>query len=398
MRTSTGVKAAALAALGLWAVNPVLAADRTGITDTTIKVGFVGSITGPAAIWGSGNMAGATLAFEELNAAGGVNGRKVEFITVDDETSAPKGIAGFNRLVQSDKVFAVFGPSSSAVGVPMKTTIANSGVPVLIPSFSSPLMTEPPTPNIYRVGPINDRMQGRGIANYLVNIGKMQKIAILRQSDEYGATGAASVTERLKELKMAPVASEVFNAADTDFTSQVLRVRAGNPDAIVVYGYPAASAIVTRQLREVGVKAEIIGSSATSNQNYPELVGKIGAGTKFVSTLEHLPESDFPAMKTFREAFQKRFPDLARQGRPALGDVLGYGGAVTMVEAIRRTGKDLTREGYMKSLESLDGFETGVSMPAHLSATNHEGNTKMYIAVIKDDLTRDVIPPVIDAK
>lgn len=70
-------------------------------------------MTGPAAIWGSGNMAGATLAFEELNAGGGVNGRKVEFITVDDETSASKGIAGFNRLVQSDKVFAVFGPSSS---------------------------------------------------------------------------------------------------------------------------------------------------------------------------------------------------------------------------------------------------------------------------------------------
>lgn len=218
----------------------------------------------------------------------------------------------------------------------MKTTIANSGVPVLILSFSSPLMTEPPTSNIFRVGPINDRMQGRGIANYLVSTEKLQKIAILRQSDEYGATGAASVTERLKELKMAPVATEVFNAADTDFTSQVLWVRAANPDAIIVYGYPAPSAIVTRQLREVGIKAEIIGSSATSNQNYPELVGKIGAGTKFVSALEHLPESDFPAMKKFREAFQKRFPDLARQGRPALGDVLGYGGAMTMVEAIRR--------------------------------------------------------------
>jgi branched-chain amino acid transport system substrate-binding protein len=397
MRTSSIAKAAAFAALGLWAATPALA-DSTGVTDTAIKIGFVGSMTGPAAIWGSGNMAGATLAFEELNAAGGVNGRKIEFITVDDETSAPKGIAGFNRLVQSDKVFAVFGPSSSAVGVPMKTTMANSGVPVLIPSFSSPLMTEPLTRNIFRVGPVNDRMQGRGIANYLVNTEKLKKIAILRQSDEYGATGAASVTERLKELNMTPAASEVFNAADTDFTSQVLRVRSVNPDGIIVYGYPAASAIITRQLREVGVKAEIIGSSATSNQNYPELVGKIGAGTKFVSTLVHLPESDFPAMKKFREAFQKRFPDLARQGRPALGDVLGYGGALTMVEAIRRTGKDVTREGYMTALESLDGYQTGVSMPVHLSATNHEGNTKMYIAVIKDDLTREVLPGVIEAK
>lgn len=397
MRTSTVAKAAAFVAFGLWGATPVFA-DSTGVTDSTIKIGFVGSMTGPAAIWGSGNMAGATLAFEELNAAGGVNGRKIEFITVDDETSAPKGIAGFNRLVQSDKVFAVFGPSSSAVGVPMKATMAGSGVPVLIPSFSSPLMTEPPAPNIFRVGAINDRMQGRGIANYLVNTDKRTKIAILRQSDEYGATGAGAVGDRLKELKMAPVANEVFNAADTDFTSQVLRVRSANPDAIVVYGYPAPSAIITRQLREVGIKAEIIGSSATSNQNYPELVGKIGAGTKFVTTLEHQPESDFPAIKKFREAFQKRFPDLARQGRPALGDTLGYAGALTMIEAIRQAGKDLTREGYVKALESMDGYETGISMPTHLSATNREGNTKMYIAVIKDDLTREVLPGAIETK
>ena len=397
MRRSGIAIAAALASVGLCGAAPA-SADSTGVTDGAIKIGFVGSMTGPAAIWGSGNMAGATLAFEELNAAGGVNGRKIEFITVDDETSAPKGIAGFNRLVQSDKVFAVFGPSSSAVGVPMKATMVKSGVPVLIPSFSSPLMTEPPTKNIFRVGTLNDRMQGRGIANYLVNNEKKQKIAILRQSDEYGATGGNAVTERLKELKITPVANEVFNATDTDFTSQILRVRSANPDAIVVYGYPAASAIITRQIREVGIKADIIGSSATSNQNYPELVGKIGAGTKFVSNLENLPESDFPAMKKFREAFQKRFPDLARQARPALSDVLGYNGALTMVEAIRRAGKDLTRESYMKALESLDGYATGVAMPAYLSADNREGNTKMNIAVIKDDLTREVLPGAIEAK
>lgn len=397
MRSSGIAMAAAIAAVGLLGVGQALA-DSTGVTDNVIKIGFVGSMTGPAAIWGTGNMAGATLAFEEINATGGVNGRKIEFITVDDETSAPKGIAGFNRLAQSDKVFAVFGPSSSAVGVPMKSTIANSGMPVVIPSFSSPLMTEPVTKNVFRVGTLNDRMQGRGIANYLVTNEKKQKIAILRQSDEYGATGATAVTERLKELKVSAAAVEVFNAADTDFTSQILRVRSANPDAIVVYGYPAASAIITRQLREVGVKADIIGSSATSNQNYPELVGKIGAGTKFVSNLEHLPESDFPAMKKFREAFQKRFPDLARQARPALSDVLGYNGALTMIEAIRRAGKDLTRDNFMKAMESLDGYSTGIALPAYLSADNHEGNTKMFIAVIKDDLTREVLPGAIEAK
>lgn len=397
MRISKAAHIAALAMAGLIASLPARA-DSTGVTDTAIKIGFVGSITGPAAIWGSGNMSGATLAFEQVNANGGVHGRKIEFISIDDETSAPKGIAAFNRLVQSDKVFAVFGPSSSAVGVPMKGVLASSGVPVLIPSFSSPLMTEPPMPNVFRVGTLNDRMQGRGIANYLVETQKFSRVAILRQSDEYGAMGGNSVVDRLKELNKPAVATEVFNANDTDFTSQILRVRAANPDAIVVYGYPAASAVVTRQIREMGIKAEIIGSSATSNQNYPEMVGKLGVGTKLVSILRHLPESNHEPVVKFREAFQKRFPELARQGRPALSDILGYGGALNLIEALQRAGKNLTREGFVKALESFDGFETGVSLPSYFSATRREGNTQMYIAVIKDDLSREVLPDAISAQ
>ncbi len=386
-------RTAVLAVAGL-AAGPALA-DSTGVTDTTIKIGFVGSMTGPAAIWGSGNMAGATLAFEEINAAGGINGRKIEFITVDDETSAPKGIAAFNRLVQSDKVFAVFGPSASAVGVPMRDTLAKSGVPVMIPSFSSPLMTEPPIPNVFRSGTLNDRMQGRAIANYFVQNEKRDRIAILRQSDEYGAMGGNSVAERLKELGKPAVATEIFNASDTDFTSQVLRVRAANPDAIVIYGYPAASAVVTRQLREMGIKADIIGSSATSNQNYPQMVGKIGVGVKFVSNLAHLPESDYPPMVKFREAFQKRFPDLARQNRPALGDVMGYGGALTMIEGLRLAGKDLTREGYVKALETFNPYDNKITPPNYFSATRREGNITTQIAIIKEDLSREVLPGVI---
>lgn len=381
----------------LAAVAPA-AADSTGVTNSAIKIGFVGSITGPAAIWGSGNLAGATLAFEEINAAGGVHGRKIDFLSIDDETSAPKGIAGLNRLVNDDKVFAIFGPSSSAVGVPMKDALQKSGVPVVIPSFSSPLMTEPPMKNVFRSGTLNDRQQGRGIANYLYRDSGLKRIAIMRQSDEYGLTGANSIATRLKELGAEPVAVEIFNTTDTDFTSQVLRVRSAKPDAVVVYGYPAASATITRQLREMGVKGEIIGSSATSNQNYPQMVGKLGAGVKMATMLQHLPEGDHPPMVRFREAFQKRYPELVRQGRPAISDVLGYGGALIMIEGLQRAGKDLTRENFIKAMETLENFDAGVIAPTTFTADRHEGNVDMYIAVIKDDLTREVLPKSYDTK
>lgn len=396
MIAKTICRTALTGALALTIILPAYA--EPGVTPTSVKIGFVGSLTGPAAIWGSGNIAGLTLAVEEVNNAGGVNGRKIEVVTVDDESSAPKGIAGFNKLVNSDKVFAVFGPSASAVGVPMKSILTSSGVPVIIPSFSSPDMTEPVIKNIFRTGALNDRMQGHAIANYFVTTMKFDRIAIIRQSDQYGATGASAIADRLKELGKTPVAVEVFGAADTDMTSQVLRLRNADAQAIVVYGYPAPSAIATRQIRELGIKADIIGASATSNQNYPEMVGKLGVGTKTVIPLQELPESSGPKMKAFRDAFQKRFPDLARQGRPALGDVYGYGGALNLIEGLRRAGKEPTRANFIAALETFNGFDVGVMLPTYFSATRHEGNTQMRISVIKDDLSREMLPGSIDAQ
>src|SRR5579862_1697160 len=98
-------------------------AAEVGVTDKEIKIGILGSLTGPAAIFGTGNLAGATIAFEEINSAGGVNGRKLEWISLDDESSPPKAIAAYKRLVDQEKVFAVFGPAASAVGQAMVPTL-----------------------------------------------------------------------------------------------------------------------------------------------------------------------------------------------------------------------------------------------------------------------------------
>jgi branched-chain amino acid transport system substrate-binding protein len=396
MSGSNFLKGALVAALTMMGAGA--SAQTIGVTPTSIKIGFVGSLTGPAAIWGSGNLAGATLAFEEANAKGGIFGRKIEVVPLDDESSAPKGSAAFNKLVQAEKVFMVFGPSASAVGVPMKKVMADSGVPIVIPSFSSPDMTDPLIKNIFRTGTLNDRVQGHAIADYLVKTMKVDKIAILRQSDQYGATGAAAIIERLKELEKAPAAVEIFNASDTDMTSQVLRLRGADPQAIVIYGYPSPSAIATRQIRELGMTAEIFGSNAASNQNYPELVGKIGVGTKFAANSSFLTEGTAEPMASFRDAFQKRFPDLARQGRPTTSDVNGYGGALNVLEGLRRAGKDLTRENFMAALETFNGFETGIVAPTYFSPTRHEGNTKMWIMRITPELTREVLPDEIDAQ
>lgn len=389
------VQAAAAAALF---ATSAAQADSTGVAEATVKIGVLGSLTGPAAIWGTGNLAGATLAFEEVNAAGGVHGRRIEWVSVDDETSAPKGIAGFRRLLTQDNVFLVFGPTSSAVGVPLLATLRSSNVPVFISAFSSPLMTNPPAKNIFRAGTLNDRDQGYILADYVARISQKKTIAVMRQSDEYGKNGGGNVLERLGRISGVKATEEIFNAADTDFTPQLLRVRDFGADVLVIYGYPAASAIALRQSRQLGLAVQVVGSTAATSRTYPQTVGEAAKGTQAMSATPDMPESDKPAIATFRRAFEARFPDLARQNRPELSDLLAYNGALVVIEGLRRAGQDLSREGFMKSLEELKNFDTGLTNPTTFGPDRREGNRTGFVMQVQDDLSRRVLPTPIVAE
>src|SRR5919199_4102216 len=108
------------------------AQDAPGVGKEKIKIGIWGSLTGPAAVWGTGNLAGGVLAFEEANAAGGIHGRKLEWVTEDDETSPPKAFAAFKKLTGQDQVFAVFGPAASAISAALVPAIKQSNVPTFL--------------------------------------------------------------------------------------------------------------------------------------------------------------------------------------------------------------------------------------------------------------------------
>lgn len=396
---SRALKSAALGACGV-AMLLLIGETRAepGVTDKSVKVGILGSLTGPLAVFGTGNLAGATIAFEEANAAGGVNGRKIEWVSLDDESSPPKGIAAYKKLVDQDQVFAVYGPAASAVGQALVPTFKLSKTPTFISVFSTPAVTEPPIPVVFRTGPMNDRQQGTAIANYVVDHLKAKKIALIRQSDEYGKRGGESVSGRLTERKIALVGDEVFNIADTDFTAQLSRIIQATPDVLIVYGYPNPSAIITRQAKQLGLKATVMGANSAGSRKYPEIVGEAAAGTQNIVTLKVLPESNDPAAVKFRTSFEQRFPDLARQGRPDLGDVLGYGGAQVFVEGLKRAGAQLTQDGFIKALESLKGFETDLTLPTTFSATEREGNQSAKIVEIQPDLSRKMLPMVVRAE
>src|SRR5690606_4952641 len=149
--------------------------------------------------------------------------------------------------------------------------------------------------------------------------------------------------------------------------------------------------------RQLGISADIVGSNSAGSRKYPEIVGQAAAGTQTVMTLEILPESSStPQAVAFRDAFTTRFPDLARQGRPDLGDALAYGGALAFLEGLKRAGAQPTQEGFVQALESLDKFETGITLPTTFGAGKREGNHATRIVTIGTDLKREILPIIVD--
>lgn len=396
MRTRTFLATGLALVLVVLAFAGAFSAPKTpGVTDDTITIGILGSLAGPAAIWGSGNLVGGTMYFNKVNEAGGVNGRKIKWVTEDDGSQPAKGIAAVKKLA-GENVFAIFGPSTSAIVAAARPALDASGLPVFISVPSTPRATDPFAKNVFRTGPLNDTLQGYLVADFVVNHLKAKRVALLSQSDEYGQRGAESVVKRLKEkYKTAPVAHEVFNASDTDFTAQVLKVKESKADALIVYGYVAPSATIVRQAKQLGVEAKIIGSNATSSRLYPKVVGESAVGVLNVITVADLPESSSPTMAKFREEYERLNPSLVPQGRPDLGDLLGYGGAMAFVEGLKRAGRDLTREKFIAALETLKNFETGFTLPTTFTATDHEGNKAARILEIEPGGKRKLIDTIL---
>lgn len=391
------ISAVSLAVLVAAGVGPA-AANDTGVTDDTIKIGVLTSLTGPGAYFGSGAEASAILAFEQRNAAGGIHGRKIEWVSVDDETSPPKAIVAFKRLVNQEQVFTVFGPAASGVAQAMVPTFhEHSEVPVFIGVASTPAVTDPVIPNVFRAGSMSDIMTSQIMANYALDELKAESIVLIRQTDEFGKRGAEGFLGRLEE-RGVKASEEVFGVSDTDFTAQIARIAAASPDLIVIYGYPNASALIMRQIRQFGLEAQVLTSTGANSRSFPGIVGESAIGALIMSTFDDLPESGTnPPMVEFRESFMERFPEFARQNRPDLGETLAYGAILGMLEGLERAGPELTREGFIKALETLDNFETGITRPISFTAERHDGQDSARVIVIEEDLTRRQLPGAIDA-
>ena len=365
-------------------IAPLAAAQQQGVTPDTITLGAYGPITGPAAYIGLAGRDGMNLAIKEINAAGGINGRKIAVVFEDDAHSPTRALAAVKKLVEQDKVFAIMSVAGSNATVGTIDYLRDKGAVMYVSIASAPPVTWPFARNLFRGGTTESARYGELYAEYLATNAQNKRIAIMHGREEYPRNEAEATIAKLKSwFNIEPVARAEFNINDKDFTSQLITAQKANPDVIAFFGNPAEAAIAMRQARELGLKQPFFVGSNMVDPSLITAARNNAEGVTGFSLIPYLPGSNAPEMKQWEANWRKEYPN-APAGRPNNFDLLAYGDMHVLAEGMRRAGKDLTTDSLIKGLEGIQGYRIGpVATPRTFSDKHHIGNLTLVPMQVK---------------
>lgn len=373
-----------------WLLSDPVAAEM-GVSDTSIKIGFFGALTGPPAFFGTATRNGAQIVFNEVNRSGGVHGRSIDFIQEDSACAPPKAIAAVKKLIVRDRVFAVFGGNCSSSTLATLPLFEQNQVPLYTPMASAPTIMEPFRRNVFRTT-LTQLVAGHTMVDFAMEKLSPKRVAVSYIANDYGIETLKAIKESLKKYGMTLAAVESHKRGDTDLSSQVLRIKEASPDVVFLATYVSDTGTFLRQAHELGLNARFIAAPGGSTPVIFKMAGKEALVGKFFGTTSALDVEEGPKLADFRKTFMEAYPNLAdKPGSPNFYDVLGYGGAKVFVEGLRRAGRGLTRERFISALETIKDFETGVLPPVTFTEGDHEGDKDCLFWVFKEDGTRELI-------
>ncbi|MBC7415917.1 MAG: ABC transporter substrate-binding protein [Herminiimonas sp.] len=324
------------ASLGLLALVSVNAfAQAVASCPSPIPIALTTPLTSGVALLGVQAKIGLEDAVEEINAAGGIGGKKIKLAIEDATGSSTTALNTLNRLLE-DKPVAVFSSMISPHIFTQNDTIKKAGVPVLIAGTNAQL-TKQANPWLIRFH-IHDGQLADAVPHYVVDTLKKQKPAILTVSDDYGLGASKGLQAAFDKLKVKPVAVESYGLADKDMSAQLTKIKDANADMLVLWGRPGDVALVMKQRKALGMTIPVIGNSSAvalttlANLTAEEADGGMGIGGMFPQVT-----TDPKAL-----AFAKRVLD--RSKIPADNFALGYRDAMYLLKAaIEKVGCDHTK-------------------------------------------------------
>lgn len=321
-------------------------------------LGTFGSLTGPSAIYGQSSYQGVKLAEEEINAQGGLLGKKVKILSEDDQGRPEEAKSVVIKLIRKNQVKAVIGAFTSSPSLAAAPECQKAKVPMLSPGATNPKLTQVGD-YIFRTT-FTDDFQGSAMAKFARNTLKLSKVAILKDIKTDYSIGLAEAFEKsFKEMGGQIVAVESYAEGDIEFRAQLTAIKGKSPQAIFLPGYYTEVGMIVRQARELGIGIPFLGGDGWDSPKTIEIGGRAVENSYFSN---HYAEDDpDPMVRKFIEKFKKKYGTS-----PNAMSVLGYDAANLMFDAIKRAGSD-DPEKIRNALAETQDFQ-GVSGKIKLNA------------------------------
>jgi branched-chain amino acid transport system substrate-binding protein len=350
MKRTTGFGRTLLLGTAIAAAVSLLASPGVAQEKDKIIVGAVLPITGVLSPYGKPNLEAINLAIDEVNAAGGINGRKIELVVEDTQASNTTAINALNKVLQSKPV-AVIGPGLGTQILALQPVSEKAKV-TLIGGATTPGVTKTGAKYYFRDSG-NDAVDKKGLANFIINDLKKTKVGIIHVMAEWGYQGRDYLTKELKEQgNITPVAVASYQPTDKDMTAQVEAMNAAGAEVVFVQGYPIDESLALKKFNQLGGKAIYMASASTCKAYLRELVTAAEVAGKYCQAPDVLPtQNDRPAVKKFVEDYKKRtgFP-------PDMYIAQDYDAVKMLAEIMKEKGvdRDAIRDGF--KTRSYDGI------------------------------------------
>ena len=352
-----------------------------GVTGTEILIGTFADLSGPAALLGLDAVNGARLRFDELNAAGGIHGRKIRFIAEDTQYQLPKAIQAVNKLVNRDKIFAMF----LGLGTPMNNavmqTLFDANVPNIFPISGARQMVVPFRPMMFTARGVYYDETRAGV-RYFVEARGAESICVMYQDTDYGNEILEAAQDQAEEMGIEVAAVSGHKPTDTEFTAAILRVRNSGCKTVMLGTIYKDTILIFEAARKIGWNdVAFVGQNAS----YSKAVASVESGAAegyyaFVHIAviygddEMSPEvADW--YRNFTEAFGKE---------PGYAAIEGYRNADALIVALQNAGRDLNPDALISGIESMSDYQDIFGYHLTFGPDDHKGVDESILSTVKD--------------
>jgi branched-chain amino acid transport system substrate-binding protein len=340
---------------------PVMAAD-------TIKVGAVLAVTGPASFLGAPEAKTLEMLVEEINAKGGIKGKKIELIIKDTGADPQKAVSFAKQLIDEEKVFAIIGPSTSGETMQIKN-IAEEGKTILLSCAAAEVIVNPVAKYVFKT-PQMDKDAVLRIFKAMKAM-KISKIGVMSSNTGFGAAGKAQIEKLAPDHGIEILANVVYDKAATDLTAEVTKISAAKVQGIINWSIEPAQSICIKGARQICPNVPVFQSHGFGNINYVKAAGVAAEGVIFPAgrllVADTLPSTN--PQKSVLVDYKKKYEAKYKEDVSTFGGH-AYDAMMILVKAVETAGPD--KEKVRDAIENMKGF-VGTGGVFNFSATDHNG-------------------------